>query len=155
MQCYVMLCNAMSPSVYVILFCFCEFELFHLVGTLPFREGPRSNKHFQMGGYPDPKAPTRAFDWRSECFLLILLKLLVLFVLECSYSSYLGGYPCPANRQISNNYQLLMGFAKPAMPQGTSHDCCCWWFLESFLLLLLLLLLVLRFLVVVVLVVGS
>ena len=48
---------------------------------------------------------------------------------------------------------ILMGFAKPAMPQGTSHDCCCWWFLESMLLLLLLLLLVLRFLVVVVVVV--
>ena len=43
---------------------------------------------------------------------------------------------------------ILMGFAKPTMPQGTSHDCCCWWFLES--LLLLLLLLVLRFVVVVV-----
>ena len=51
---------------------------------------------------------------------------------------------------------VLMGFAKPAMPQGTSHDCCCccWWFLESLLLLLLLLLLVLRFLVVVVVVVS-
>ena len=48
---------------------------------------------------------------------------------------------------------ILMGFAKPAMPQGTSHDCCCccccwwwwrwwWWFLESLSLLLLLLLVV-------------
>ena len=55
-----------------------------------------------------------------------------------------------------------MGFATPAMPQGTSHDCCCccwwwwwwWWFLDFLLLLLLVVVVVvLRLLVVVVVVV--